>query len=213
MTDPNQGLMTLIRTKWGAQIAAACAGTAMPENFLAALIANETGGDQTKTRFEAPSFAEMCEVVAAKRAHFNNLGVEDLMPVQVDTVVTVKAGLFRLANFATSWGLTQIMGYQVIPFHRPIGILTDPLEHLKFAVLLLVQFANRWDLSLGEEGSGPGEGPGAVSPAPDSFEKLFACWNCGRPFPEKTFDPHYCANGLLRMSLYPPPPAPALESI
>lgn len=200
--------MTLIRTKWGAQIAAACAGTLVPESFLAALVANETGGDATKTRFESSDFAEMCETVIGKRAHFQSLGAVDLIPTLADRLAvnlhpTILTGLQTLANYATSWGLTQIMGYQTIPFHRTLAVLTDPAEHLKFAVVLLVQFANRWDLSLEPLDRGPN---------PD-FEKLFACWNCGEPFPEKTFDPHYCANGLLRMSLYAQTAPPALESV
>lgn len=191
--------MTLIRTKWGAQIAGACAGTLVPESFLAGLVANETGGDATKTRFEPSNFAEMCEVVAGKRAHFQKLGAQDLIG---DGVFSLRAGLNVLAAYATSWGLTQIMGYQTIPFHRFVTMLEDPAEHLKFAVVLLVQFANRWDLSLHPLEAAPD--PVIERAANADLEKLFACWNCGEPFPEKTFDPHYCANGLLRMSLYPP---------
>lgn len=191
----------LIRTKWGRQIAAACAGTAVPESFLAALVANETGGDQTKTRFESSAFGQMCEVVAGQRAHYQNLGAQDF---QLPPAVSMKDGLRILKDYATSRGLTQIMGYQALLFNRSFSVFSDPDEHLKFAVILLVQFANRWDLELPE--------PNDARNVSD-LEKLFACWNCGRPFPEKTFDPHYCANGLLRMNLYPPAPASAVESV
>ena len=194
MTDPNAVLMAAIRARWGAQIAAACAGTAVPEAFLAGLVANETGGDASKTRFEALDFGQMCQVMIGKRAHFEALGAVDLVP----PFLTLNEGLRLLGNYATSWGLTQIMGYQVLPFHKPLSILTDPGEHLKFAVVLLIQFANRWDLELAHADSGPA----SAAVVQDSLKKLFACWNCGQPFPEKTFDPAYCSNGLLRASLY-----------
>ena len=202
MTDPNAALMVMIRSKWGAAIAAACAASAVPESFLAALVANESGGDPSKTRFEPGNFAEMCEVMAGKRAHFESLGSQDLFP---PVAWTLSAGLARMVSFATSYGLTQIMGFQVLPFHRSLAILTDTAEHLKFAVELLEQFAARWDLKLDE-------GADRVLPGSD-LNKLFACWNCGQPFPEKTFDPHYCANGILRMGLYPAAAAPTVESV
>jgi hypothetical protein len=45
MTDPNIALMNTIRAKWGASIDAACALSSVKPEFLAALIANESGGN------------------------------------------------------------------------------------------------------------------------------------------------------------------------
>src|SRR5215469_5032079 len=139
--------MLMIRSKWGAAIAAACASSPVPESFLAALVANESGGDPDKKRFEPEGFAGMCEVMAGKRAHYENLGADDLVAPETRAGLNFFVGMAKLVAFSTSYGLTQIMGYQVIPFQRSTAILVDPAEHLKFAVTLLEQFATRWDLS------------------------------------------------------------------
>jgi hypothetical protein len=182
-SSPETQLMESIRQKWGAAIAAACNGTMVPSSFLAALVANETGGNPTKTRFEESVFMILCSVCAGKRAHYGQLGKNDLLPPVTDYSFT--DGILRLVNFSTSWGLTQIMGYNTIPFSRPLSVLADSTQHLQFAVILLVQMANRWGLDLRQD-----------------YEKLFACWNTGQPEPMKTTDPKYCANGVMRMGLY-----------
>lgn len=45
MTDANTPLMQKIRSAWGDAIVLACAASSVPPSFLAALIANESGGN------------------------------------------------------------------------------------------------------------------------------------------------------------------------
>jgi hypothetical protein len=198
-SSPETQLMESIRQKWGATIDAACKMSSVPASFLAALIANETGGDPTKSRFESKVFAELCMVCAGKQAHYGSLGINDLIPKPSQGLQEFNLTLKSLADFSSSWGLTQIMGYQVIEFGKKITNLTDPAASLTFTCMLLTQFANRFDLDLRTE-----------------FAQLFACWNCGQPDPSKTYDPQYCARGIARMALYSrllaiqtPAPAPA----
>lgn len=89
-----------------------------------------------------------------------------------------------LRELATSWGLTQIMGYQVVGRKAAIRELLDPQFNYRFAVELLSEFAHRFRLKLSSD-----------------FEALFRCWNTGDPEGE-TFDPDYAARGILRMQLY-----------
>ena len=180
--SPDTTLMLSIRQKWGSAIAVACHESSIPESFLAALIANETGGDPTKSRFEEHVFGEILMVLAGKRAAFGSLGAQSLMATPL---VSLIAGLNTVVDMATSWGLTQIMGYQTIPFGKKIAGLRDPQENLTFATVLLTQFAHRFNLNIAA-----------------NYPELFACWNTGGPHPEKTFDPDYCANGLRRAMLY-----------
>lgn len=183
--SPDALLMQSIRQKWGPAITAACHLSSVPEEFLGALVANETGGDPTKTRFEEKVFGEICAVCSGKRARYGSLGAGALLPPPGIVPSGFKPGLDWLVDLSTSWGLTQIMGYQVLMFGRKLTSLTDPRENLSFATVLLAQFANRHHLDMRNE-----------------FTELFACWNTGGPDPTKTYDPNYCANGVARMVLY-----------
>jgi hypothetical protein len=89
-----------------------------------------------------------------------------------------------LRDWATSWGLTQVMGYHVARRPGGVAILKDPATHLKFALGLLGEFVERFQLNPKLE-----------------FEEMFRCWNTGRPY-GKTFDSKYAENGLARMKMY-----------
>lgn len=184
-TIPEQKLMESIHQKWGAAITAACHLSSVPEEFLAALVALESGGDPLKVRFEEKTFGEIMAVIAGKRARFGSLGAEALIPSSFEPPLQFKPILNYLVRLSTSWGLTQIMGYQVLPFGRKLESLSDPQDNLTFATILVTQFANRFNLDVASD-----------------FAELFACWNTGAPDPAKTYDPHYCINGVARMELY-----------
>ena len=183
MDSPEYRLMQSIRQRWWAQISVACVGSALPESFLAALIANETGGDPTRTRFEASAFRDLCLVAAGKKASMGLIGGNDIVPHE--TLFTPK--ITGIVALATSYGLTQIMGYQAIARGRDISILQNPPTHLQFAVTMLDEFRKAHNLQF---------------KAPIDYEPLFACWNSGQPDPSRTFDPKYCPNGVARMELY-----------
>jgi hypothetical protein len=88
-----------------------------------------------------------------------------------------------IRSLATSWGLTQIMGYHMIGRAEPIERLQDPAFHYRMAVQLLEVFATKYHLD----------------PQRD-FEALFRCWNTGRP-DGRTSDPAYADRGLGRIAL------------
>ncbi len=195
--DPERVLMARILEKLGGPLRAAVATSSVPEAFLAALVANESAGDPNAQRFEPSTFVSLARVLLGKKAAFSPAGIkhplggQDLLPI-IDPAAfggpVVLGGfvaqLKTLESLATSWGWTQIMGWHVIEFSKPLSTLTDRALHLKFAVVLLTQFANTYELDLGSE-----------------FEPLLRCWNTGRPDGETT-DPNYVQNGLRRMHLY-----------
>ncbi len=118
MTDAQ--LMQAIKTNWGKEISIACASSSVPQAFLAALIANESGGKPDATRYEPAVSARL----QAKYPQWTGN---------------------RLTNNATSWGLLQIMGenYPADPV-----LLADPQTNLVFGISMLASFAERWELDL-----------------------------------------------------------------
>jgi hypothetical protein len=189
-------LMQSIKEKWSTSILAAAGVSSVPAAFLAALIANESGGDANAKRFEKNVLATLWEVLLGRKANYGSIGrtdvvgyIADLPPGAIHAPSVLPADAFqRVDALATSWGLTQIMGYHVLEPDISLGSLENVKSgpgNLLGATRLLAQFAHRYQLDLATD-----------------FPPLFACWNTGAPDPAKTFDSHYVSNGLERMKLY-----------
>lgn len=169
--------MKSIHEKFGTVISSVCGTQNVDPAFVAALTANETGGNPNKTRFEKNVLLQLWEVEMGRKATFGSIGRADL-------AAGGGADPFRfLDNLATSWGLTQIMGYESIPFGVSIAQLQDPAAGLRITCRMLNDFSARFGI------------------LPKDFSSLFDCWNTGRPH-ASTADPEYIPNGLRRMSLY-----------
>jgi hypothetical protein len=195
-TNPETRLMQTIKERWGTAIEEATAPSSVQPSFLAALIANESGGKNDAQRFEPAVFERLKEVLLGQKPHYAPAGVK--RPLEATDLTAYCApgvgeerGDFAvelqcLHNLATSWGLTQIMGWHLVEFQSGFGTgwLASPGGNLNFATRLLAWFAEHYDLDLAGE-----------------FEKLLACWNTGEPM-GATFDPHYIPNGMARKALY-----------
>ena len=198
MTDPNTLLMESIHEKFGAAIAEASKTSSVPQEFLAALVAGESGGNPDAKRFERGVLASLWEVLQGRAAAFGSIGRTDLIkyvsplpgdlqsPADLWSFVSghITTAMQRLDSLATSWGLTQIMGYEGIPFGCEANVFTDPISGLHYTCRMLADFATRQDLDLTKD-----------------FSELFDCWNTGRPH-APTADPQYIPNGLARMEIY-----------
>ena len=172
--SPDSRLMQRIKTQWGAHIQEACKYSSVPQEFLAALIANESGGDPQAKRFEKAVYNKLLRIHQGAPEHYGPLTAETLRAAADEA----------LRDWATSWGLTQVMGYHVARRPGGIKILLNPKSHLNFALGLLAEFAERFGLRVTLE-----------------FEEMFRCWNTGGPYKE-TYDPKYCERGLARMKIY-----------
>lgn len=172
----NKKLAQRILTKAGPSIAAACKNTLVPTAFLAGLISVENAGlDPDAKRFEPGIFSKLKRVHDGKLSQFNGIKRSDL------------SGLSEAAlrNLATSFGLTQIMGFHVIAtFKNTITVddLRDPAQHLNFGVQFIKKEA----------------GPHLANRA---FDKVLRIHNTGKPN-GVTFDPNYVANALGVMREY-----------
>jgi hypothetical protein len=166
--------MNRIHQQWGPAIQEACKYSSVPPEFLAALIAGESGGNPDAMRFEPGVYRHLCAVQEGRQARYGELTPEILRSTQDD----------RVREWATSWGLTQVMGYHVARRPGGVEILKSPASHLKFALGLLGGFVEHFQLNPKLE-----------------FEEMFRCWNTGGPY-GKTFDPKYVEKGLARMKVY-----------
>ena len=200
--DATTQLMARIRSSWGDAIVLACAASSVPPSFLAALIANESGGDPGVHRFEKAVLAALWEVLLGRAPAYGSLLRNDILGYAVGIGGAASAGnaagsaslagaaavagaLQRIDGLATSQGLTQVMGYEAIAFHLDgAARLAEPATELPITLRMLGQFADRFQLDLAAD-----------------FEPLFRCWNSGRPH-APTFDPQYVPNGLARMQAY-----------
>jgi hypothetical protein len=184
-------LMTRIQKQYGPLLDSTHAASGIPAAFLAALISNETGGNPDATRFEPAVFTALAEVLLGRKAAYGSLGAQDLAAwvdtgegqagIQASVAVTI---LKKLADLATSWGLTQIMGYEAIAYHTSILDLRSPVSSLARTALMLKDFARRFALDVAKD-----------------FPELFACWNTGRPH-APTADPTYIPDGIARMGIW-----------
>jgi hypothetical protein len=189
MTDTE--LMQSIKEKYGAAIAAACGTSSVPAAFLAALIANETGGNPNAKRFEKGVLAALWEVLLGRKEAYGSIPrivlvnyVAAVPATPISSSNALPADAFqRVDALATSWGLTQIMGYHILEggSAKTISGLQDTQIHLVMALRMLSQFAASFNLDVTRD-----------------FESMFRCWNGGHPTAQ-TFDPQYVPNGLARM--------------
>ncbi len=198
--------MERIYAQWREYIAEATSGSALPDAFLAALTANESGGDASASYFEPTTYTQLTAVASGQTKAFGSIERSSLFATLQDRAAFHAEGTRRwlsvaqpardflqcissmeeaeLRELATSWGLTQIMGYQIVGRKAAVRNLMDPQFHYRLAVELLTEFAFRFRLKLSRD-----------------FEALFCCWNTGQPEGE-TFDPDYVPRGMRRMQLY-----------
>lgn len=172
----NNALAKKIRDNLGARIATSCAGSLVPNSFMAGLISVEDSGlDETATRFEPGILAKLKRVRDGQRPSFNGVKMSDIAGASDDA----------LRNLSTSFGLTQILGLHVIAtFNNTITVndLRDPAKHLTFAVQFI-------------------EKEGGSHLRDREFEKVLRIHNTGRP-DGVTFDPGYVPNAMEVMEAY-----------
>jgi len=184
MTDAE--LMGAIAAKYGDAITAATAGTSWPPEFLAALTANESGLDPTESRFEPTVAGSLLMLLIGRRANFGAI-TQKTLANYFPPNFTPDQFAGTLVNLCSSWGPTQIMGYQALARGYLLSELTTNFaKHYKHAVEILADFQKQFRLPDID---------------PSSAEAYFRCWNAGNPNGQ-TYDPQYVPNGLLRMQLY-----------
>lgn len=184
MTD--QELMQSIKTKWGALLDNACKTSSVQPAFLAALVANESGGNPDAKRFEPGVLAQLFAVLLNRKAFYGSISRDNIVVFAQTVPVDLKMQyIVALDQLSTSWGLVQIMGYEAISYHtNGVGALQQPDSEMVVATRMLADFGAR----------------NGLDPTKD-FSQLFDCWNTGRPH-APTADPQYIPNGLRRVGIY-----------
>jgi hypothetical protein len=178
---PDQQLMQKVKEVYGSFIDAAVDGTPYPAAFLAALAANESSGDPAVARFEPAVFWQLSFTLINRKQNFGAIKPDDLAHY-LAAPEDPRTAVLALVNLATSWGPTQIMGYQALAGKYPLAELPNLQTHFPHAIAMLKDFNSRF--SLGQD-----------------WNPYFHCWNGGSPT-AATFDPNYTAKGLDRMTIY-----------
>lgn len=102
--------MESIRDRWKTAIDAAISGTAIPARFLAALVANETGGNPDGKRFESGVLGHLWNVMLGRQSRYGSVPRSDLFnyvsgftstPVMAPTSLPANA-FQRLDEIATA---------------------------------------------------------------------------------------------------------------
>lgn len=167
-------LMRRVYFCWGTLVQSVCQSSLIPPEFLAALLANESGGDASRSHFHPSIHRRLLAVQNGELLHYASVTRHELDRMSEGEV----------AACASSWGLTQIMGYRVLRVGETPRRLLDPEFNLRQAVRLLAFFAEHIHAGLRKD-----------------FENLFRCWNTGRSDSDTT-DPEYIEKGVRRLSAY-----------
>ena len=201
-----QKLLGSVHDRCRAVIVEACRYSSLPAAFLAALVANESGGDPRAMRFEPAVYRHLKSLAAGERPKYAGHD-RDSLEREIEEMLHPKSAAFHahflsatcgeapakalaacrdeaLRELATSWGYTQIMGYHLLGRPGTVLDLLAPRFHFRFALELLAEFAERFQLDVTRE-----------------FAELFRCWNTGQPYGATT-DPRYVEKGLRRMEMY-----------
>ena len=199
-------MLRRVQARCGQTLREACRYSSVPPEFLAALTANESGGNPRAARFEPAVYRHLKAVAEGKCPAYGGIRRESL-DAEIEEMLHPKAATFHgvylnssfteehatwlasstdaaLRDLATSWGFTQIMGYHLVRREGTVRDLLDARFHFRLALELLAEFAARYELDLARE-----------------FDEMFRCWNTGQPYGE-TFDPDYVAKGRRRMEVY-----------
>ena len=163
-------------TAGAAAAAAAAAGTSAETQ------AGTHAGTQPTTAKDPESDEHQASPAAGKAESYHAEHLTAAFAAASAPVLTaLEDGAIR--HLATSWGLTQIMGYHMLGRPEPVEKLCDPAFHYRVAARMVEEFAARFHLD----------------PQRD-FEALFHCWNTGRP-DGKTYDPSYVQKGMRRIEI------------
>lgn len=155
--------MRSIHEACGRFIAEAAGGDAALSALLAAITANESGGCRRGFRFAPSNYQRLTALLAGSEAK-----VDGVTRAQLEKRLSAaRAEAERsalLKQLAGLHGYTQIAGYRSIAWKVPLEALLDKEKHFHFAVDLLKQFCEQFELD----------------PATHAAE-LGRCWAAGHP--------------------------------
>jgi hypothetical protein len=202
--EAESALMLRIREHWHGEIEEAIGHSQVSPSFLAALTANESGGNPEARVFEPEVYHHLQAVLGGQQPTSGSFGAKVRSGLkgagfgpeegEVPVLPVIRVRLWRVASdgekerllreMATSWGLTQIMGYHPLRWRQESPNLLDPAFNYAMAVALLEELGRRFQLNLSHD-----------------FDASFRSWNTGHPT-GATLDPDYVARGIQRMKIY-----------
>ena len=148
-------------------------GTNIPEEYLAAVISLESSppGNWNSTRFEPHVYERFLATKHKRRPSFLGLSSQKLNRYSDQ----------ELRSYSSSYGPTQIMGYNCLKLNCSIKELQGPY-HLQWAIVWMQDRYGKYA-------------------AKKEWEACFRIHNTGRPH-GKTYHKYYVEKGLRRMNYY-----------
>lgn len=187
--DHERDLMLRVWNLAGPHIRAFSKFTSVPDAFWGSLTSLETGAWLRKNtivphRFEPHVQDYLIAIKLGTKREYGGITAKHLFNA---TETDIK-------KYASSWGLTQVLGYHCLRWGVPVERLEQPELHYQLAARLLAEFCEHFDLDQRMD-----------------HEQLLRAWNTGSPSKRKlpdgrevetTHDPEYVNNGLRRMELW-----------
>jgi hypothetical protein len=221
--DPNATLMAKIKAELGDYIAGAVADTPFSPALVAAITANESGGNASESRFEPAVAAELGRVISGQVAEYSPrgirgpIGAQDLLAVCYPNA-RASSGAAQVSRLgalgdeaaiaAGTTSFTPAQSHQALinlaTSWGPTQIMGWHSIELDIALSEIVQLQSHYDVVVEMLtwfythyllADREDLGSNGIPGA------LLNCWNTGDP-KAQTFDPDYVANGLARMALY-----------
>lgn len=229
--EAERRLMRRVAARCGAEIARACHYSSVPRAFVAALVANESGGNARAARFEPSVYNHLLALSQGRRVHYGGIRRE-VLEAEVADMLHPKAASYHAvclpdaAREAPSGGSaeTSLLGdRQATRDGLDATHLGQPLRAQSDEALR--ELATSWGFTqiMGYHLIGrPGTVRHLLDPAfhfklaltlltefaeryqldlRREFPEMFRCWNTGRPYGE-TAKPDYVEKGLIRMEIF-----------
>lgn len=159
------------------------------ESFMAALTANESGGNPNAQRYEPYEMGKFAELLGGAIDGYQGISAEMLL-AKVNGIFNVGGAVRMLMQYATSWGPTQMMGWHALKDGYDIGQLIAIGPHYLHAAREIGRFCAQFHIDLAD-----------TTKKWENCAMLFHCWNAGAPN-RPTTDDGYTERGIARTKIY-----------
>lgn len=177
--DLELDLMKRVRRLAGPYLDTFAPSSSIPIAFWAALTAGESGAwlihdTRIPPRLEPTILTKLIDVALGRKLRYG----------QLTTAMLEQLEPSDLKPLASSYGFTQILGYNTLLWGMVIADLDNPATHYPLAARLMADFVTQFDLDNTKD-----------------FAEMGQCWNAGS-VDAPTLSPDYVPNLLKRMAIW-----------
>ena len=155
--------------------------TSFPKSFIMGSSHRRRNGSVAHQQRRSPNPLEpsiYAALLDTQRGSKKNYG-------EITTAMLAPTADAELRDYASSWGLTQILGYMTVAWKELLSLIQNPGDALQRHIPAPGEFERSFWLD----------------PTKDFEVNLLSCWNTGLPH-GKTYDPNYVNNLIERMAAW-----------